>query len=194
MSFLWFTVRVYPIAGLPCMNCHKLAQPALQKKSMSLEAKVSQVVARVGVKQIAVFKKHAKKTGNKKSLGVQKRSGAKKMQHCLQKKCASAVAKHREQKKCNPHCKKIKSKKICKCACIALVQAVLRVCGLQVVLHVCSLQSVLRVCKLSCERPRYTHQPPHTSTIPHNMSFSYQHHNRPSIICNTYPTDALCSA
>ena len=138
---------------------------------MSLETKVSQVVARVGVKQIAVFKKHAKKTGNKKSLGVQKTSGAKKMQHCLQKKCASAVAKHREQKKCNPHCKKIKSKKICKCACIALVQVVLRVYGLQVVLQ--AVQVNLRMCQIHPHKP---HIPPLFPTIcPSRINITIDH-------------------
>jgi len=60
------------------MNCRKLTQPALQKKSMSLEARVSQVVARVGVKRIAVFKKHAKKiSGTKKVWVFKKYSGSK---------------------------------------------------------------------------------------------------------------------
>jgi len=79
------------------MNCRKLTQPALQKKSMSLEARVSQVVARVGVKRIAVFKKHAKKIpGTKKVWVFKKYSGSKKIGS--KKNCACASKKNQEQK------------------------------------------------------------------------------------------------
>jgi len=85
------------------MNCRKLVQLALQKKSMSLEARVSQVVARVGDAQIAVFNKHAKKYREQKKFGCSKNIGSKK--NWEQKKIALAQAKKiglkkdRQQKK-----------------------------------------------------------------------------------------------
>ena len=140
---------------------------------MSLEARVSQVVARVGVKRIAVFKKHAKKiSGTKKIWVFKKYSGSKKIGS---KKNATLIAKkmckRSCKKNCNTDCKKIKSKKICKCACIALVQAVLRVCGLQVVLR--ALQGNLRMCQI---HPHNPHIPPLFPTIcPSRINITIDH-------------------
>lgn len=141
---------------------------------MSLEARVSQVVARVGDAQIAVFNKHAKKYREQKKFGCSKNIGSKKTGN--KKKLRLRKQKKSGSKKIGN--KKNQEQKICNTDCIDSTQAVLR----------------YGVCNLSCGCARYIRFPPQSSTIHHNISFLTLHHNRLSIICNTYPTEALCSA
>ena len=108
---------------------------------MSLEARVSQVVARVGVKQIAVFKKHAKKYREQKKFGcsknirVQKRSGAKKIALAQAKKIKS---KKFESKKNATHVAK-KNLQLALhwqyAGCVACLQFAICIAGVQVILR-----------------------------------------------------------